>query len=335
MRGPLDDAGGHRGCQAHCQGPTDEPRPNTADRRAFQCTIVGDGQPVIRADGLSMNAHRIVLCIILAVSLALFSARMAAQTDCEAGTGPLRPAPPEVLSQQQIIEKFAASESEGAAALQQYTFRQDILIQTLNYAPGFPIKVQVDGEFRMVADISYEKGKRVESVTFAPQSTLRRIILTPQDQENLRTYASFTRESLPNYNFLYAGQQRVDELDTYVFDVTPKSLEKKRSYFQGRFWVEKRDLQIVKTCGKNVVETSAGKKTKRGENVFPKFVTYREQIDGRHWFPTYIRSDDILKFNSGRDILVREIVKYTNYKRRDAQPRRIESGISPVPVTGR
>jgi hypothetical protein len=50
------------------------------------------------------------------------------------------------------------------------------------------------------------------------------------------------------------------------------------------------------------------------ENLFPAFTTYREQINGRYWFPTYTRADDTLKF-SGGDVRVREIIKYTNYKR--------------------
>jgi hypothetical protein len=74
--------------------------------------------------------------------------------------------------------------------------------------------------------------------------------------------------------------------------------------------VDNRDFQIVKTCGKNVPDI----RKKGSENLTPKFVTYREQIDGEYWFPTYTKADDDLQFSAG-PVHVREIVKYTNYKR--------------------
>jgi hypothetical protein len=66
----------------------------------------------------------------------------------------------------------------------------------------------------------------------------------------------------------------------------------------------------VKTCGKSVPDI----RKKNNENLTPKFVTYREQIDGQYWFPTYTRADDVLHF-TGNDVRIREIIKYTNYKR--------------------
>jgi len=45
-------------------------------------------------------------------------------------------------------------------------------------------------------------------------------------------------------------------------------------------------LQIVKTSGKAVGIVN------KDTNQFPKFETYREQIDGKYWFPTYTKADD-------------------------------------------
>ena len=59
-----------------------------------------------------------------------------------------------------------------------------------------------------------------------------------------------TTADVPHYNLLYVGQQHVDEIDTYVFDTAPKTIEKGQRYFQGRIWVDTHDLQIVKSCGK-------------------------------------------------------------------------------------
>jgi hypothetical protein len=177
----------------------------------------------------------------------------------------------------------------------------------------------VSGEFRLVQDITYDdKGVRQENVTYAPQNSLRQIILSREDYEDFRSKMAFimTTADLPEYNLLYVGQQRQDEIDTYVFDVAPKTIVKGQRYFQGRIWVDNHDFQIVKSCGKTVPEAIANTKKKKNiqENLSPKFVTYREQIDGQYWFPTYIRADDTLHFRN-QDVHMREIIKLTNYKR--------------------
>src|SRR6266478_5570018 len=48
------------------------------------------------------------------------------------------------------------------------------------------------------------------------------------------------------------AREQVDELSTYVFDVAPKKLEKNQRFFQGRIWVDDKDLNIVKSDGKAV-----------------------------------------------------------------------------------
>jgi hypothetical protein len=151
---------------------------------------------------------------------------------------------------------------------------------------------------------------------FSPQPSLTRIGMTQEDFDDIENRLPFvlTSDEIPEYDILYAGQQAVDELHCYVFDIAPKQIVKGKRYFQGRIWVDDTDLQIVKTFGKTVPETHLNKKGKGQENLFPKFTTYREQIDGKYWFPTYTKADDTLKF-SLNEVHIREIVKYTNYKR--------------------
>ena len=120
-----------------------------------------------------------------------------------------------------------------------------------------------------------------------------------------------TTTELPKYNIKYVDHVPLDELTTYVFDVAPKTIEKNQRYFQGRIWVEDKDLEIVKTDGKAVPDI---RKKGGEENVFPRFETFRENIEGHYWFPTYTRSNDVLRFSSG-DVPIRMTVKYENYKR--------------------
>ena len=119
-----------------------------------------------------------------------------------------------------------------------------------------------------------------------------------------------TTTELPKYNVTYVGRQQVDELSCYVFDVAPKVIEKKQRYFQGRVWVDSTDLQIVMTDGKAVPDII----TKNNENVFPRFRTYRQNIEKGYWFPVYTRADDYLHFRSG-DVHIRMTIRYSNYKR--------------------
>jgi hypothetical protein len=239
------------------------------------------------------------------VALLMMSLMGIAQAD-ERGEGPLNPAQPAGITPEQIIQKFAAKEEQFKLAREGYTWRQDVKVQTLDGNT-------VDGEYRQVIDILFDdRGKRVENVVFAPESTLQRISMSREDFDDIEKRLPFvlTSEEIPEYDILYVGQQQEDELHTYVFDIAPKKIEKNKRYFQGRIWVDDHDFQIVKTHGKNVPDII----TRNNENLFPPFTTWREQIDGKYWFPTYTLTDDYLHFKTG-DVHIRQIVKYTNYKR--------------------
>ncbi len=224
--------------------------------------------------------------------------------------GPLDPAQPKGVTPEEIIQRFAAKEKEFKEARDQYTYRQSVKVQTIDGDT-------VDGEYQEVFDVVFDdQGKRLENVVFAPQSSLVRVDMSPEDLDDIRHRLPFvlTSDEISEYSILYVGQQQEDDLHCYVFDVAPKQIEGKNRYFQGRIWVDDRDFQIVKTYGKTVPETHLNKKGKGRENLFPKFTTWREQIDGRYWFPTYTKADDSLHFQTG-DVHIREIVKYENYKR--------------------
>jgi len=221
--------------------------------------------------------------------------------------GPLDPAQPKGVTPDEIIQRFAAREKEFKEARDQYTYRQSVKVQTVDGDT-------VDGEYQEVFDVVFDdQGKRLENVVFAPQTTLVRVTMSPEDLDDIRHRLPFvlTSDEIPEYSILYVGQQQEDELHCYVFDIAPKQIEGKKRYFQGRIWVDDHDFQIVKTYGKTVPDI---RKKKNQENLFPKFTTWREQVDGKYWFPTYTKADDELHFSNG-DVHIREIVKYDNYRR--------------------
>jgi hypothetical protein len=254
--------------------------------------------------------------------LLLLSIRLQGQTNCEEGDSSLDSAQPKTLSVPDVIQKLGAAEAAMKDARRHYTFKQDVLLQTLSGK-------DVTGEFHEVTTVSYDpKGKRQEQVTFAAQPSLRGIQLTEEDMDDIRVFMPLvlTGDDLPRYKLTYLGQQHVDDLDTYVFHVEPKKEEKGARYFLGRIWVDGQDFQIVKACGKSGPEKVQVKKHERPD-LHPVFVTYRQQVDGHYWFPAYTRSDDTLQFRRGSAHL-REIIKYTGYKRADENDRMPQSTVS-------
>jgi hypothetical protein len=226
--------------------------------------------------------------------------------------GALESAPPKGITAEEIITHFAAQEKLFKDARDHYTFRQDIKVQTRDGDT-------VTGEYHEVFDVLYDdKGHRIENVVFAPQSSLDQggLSLDEGDVQDFRNRLPFvlTTDEIPEYNILYVGQQQEDQLHCYVFDIAPKAIVGKKRYFQGRIWVDDHDFQIVKTYGQAVPEIKDTKKKGKEEHLYPKFTTWREQVDNKYWFPTYTRADDTLHFNTG-DIHIREIVKYEDYKR--------------------
>ncbi len=256
--------------------------------------------------------NRKTLCYLsVLLVLAGLIPRASAQTDCAEGNGVLDMTPPKNITPQELIQKIGAEETKVKEARSHYTYTQDLMVQTLNGNA-------VDGQFHEVTTISHDdKGKRLENVTFAEQSTLRGITLSAEDMDDVRRFMPLilTTEDLLLYSVTYAGQQHVDDLDTYVFHVEPKKEEKDKRYYQGRIWVDNHDLQIVKLCGKSVPEMIRKKKN-QPLDVRPTFVGYRQPVEGL-WFPAYVRVDDTLHFGV-ESIHVREIVKFTGYKRAGA-----------------
>ena len=235
------------------------------------------------------------------------------------GEGPLNNIQPKGTSVDDVIHRFATKEKEFKVAREQYTWTQSVRVQTIEGN-------SVDGEYYQVSDVVFDdRGRRIAQVKFAPQNTLSRLVMTQQDFDDIEKRMPFTMtiDDLPFYNVRYLGQQAEDELNCYVFELSPKKIDKGQRYFEGRIWVDDHDFQIVKTFGKNVPDM--GKTSKDNQNLFPRFTTWREQIDGKYWFPTYTKVDDNLHFTMG-DIHIRQVVKYENYKRFGSNTRVIFEG---------
>ncbi|HEU5233145.1 MAG TPA: DUF4440 domain-containing protein [Terriglobales bacterium] len=236
----------------------------------------------------------------------------------DAGDGPLDPSLPEGVTVRDIISRFAAQEQVFKQAREHYTYRQIVRMQTISDT-GFP-----DGEYDTTFDVTFnDQGERVVKQVSQPRDTLKRISVTPEDIDDMRNRMPFvlTTDEIPDYNIKYRGQQATSGTHAYVFDISPKAMEEGRRYFEGRIWVDANQYQIVKSSGKAVPDIY----NKNGENLFPSFVTYRELVDGKYWFPSYTKSDDYLHFST-ESVHVIETVDYVNYHRFGSESRIIFNG---------
>lgn len=269
------------------------------------------------------TAHTLLGIAFVALSLCARAQVSYTSMPLDKGFGALDTSAPPIPAQQ-IIDEFTAKESIFRRAMANYTYERSVKVETIDDDN------KVDGQYFQVTDISFDPtGKRFEHVVLAPANTLERISMSPADFQDIEQRLPFvlTKEDVGQYDLSYIGKQKVDEVDTYVFDVKPKVIEKNKRYFQGRIWVDQRDLQIVVTNGKNVPDD-----TRKGhEDLSPPFTTYREQIDGKYWFPVYTRGEGILHFSGGngymsQDVHIRETLKYTDYKQYHANVRVIFEG---------
>lgn len=207
----------------------------------------------------------------------------------------------------QIVKKFSENEKNFRAALTTYVFKRSAIVQTLGMGG------QISGVYRRDSFMALtESGERLEKVLFNPVSTLPLGFFTAEDFEDLGGVTPFALEPsvINQYNFTYIGKEKIDELDLYAFEVAPKVIpdpkKSKQRMFIGRIWVDDQDFMIVKTKGKGVPETK--------ENKFPIVETWRENVDGKYWFPSFASSDDELIWDSGYSVKLKMRVKFTNYR---------------------
>jgi hypothetical protein len=206
-----------------------------------------------------------------------------------------------------IIAKFTANERSFREALTSYVFNRYATVNTIGLGG------QITGTFRRDSFMTFtQDGQRFERILFAPVPTVPPGFVTVEDLEDLGGVTPFALEpsAVSQYNFTYLGKEKIDDLNLHVFEVTPKVIpdpkKTKLRLFTGRVWVDDEDFMLVKSKGKAVPETKV--------NKFPVVETWRENIDGKYWFPSFASSDDELVFDNGAVVKLKMRVKYTDYK---------------------
>lgn len=207
-----------------------------------------------------------------------------------------------------LVRRVAERELAAQQARAQYAYRQHVVIEE-----GGPR----GGQYRETRDVIFSPtGERTEQIVRKPTNTLQRLVLTPEDFDDIRGIQPLllTPDLLPRYAIRFKGDEDVDGRDCWVLELTPRQLFQGFRMFDGLAWIDKATHSIVRTYGRAVPEL----RTRRDENLFPRFTTLREPVDGGHWFPVLTVADDILDFRTG-PLRMKLTIRYTNYQRFGAE----------------
>jgi hypothetical protein len=274
------------------------------------------------ADTGSISARSFSSVLSVVVVAALFGLIASAVLAQDQGPGPIPPPPdhhvvriegvgeapaPPSLPPMEIIQAFTKKEDTYLATRPQFSYRKTIHIQ--EFGPdGHP-----SGEYLATYDAARTPdGKLYEKAVRAPQSSLQYLSFEPEDAQRLTRLPEFpvTSGQLSKYDVKYLNTEKVDEIDCYIFQVSPKTLEREHALFDGVIWVDQKYLEVVKTYGRWITDLGA---VHPPSLPFDIFETYRDNVEGKYWFPDYARADGTYKMKD-RDIPIRVTIKWTDFK---------------------
>jgi len=212
---------------------------------------------------------------------------------------------PRPVTPEAIVNAFITAEARVREALTRYTFKRDVVLQTIG-ANGV-----VTGQYIRNSQFLFDdKGNRIERVLYRPPSTLRGMKITKEDIQDLEgaQLLGVDITEAGKYHLEYIGPEQDATGQLLAIDVKPARVpdpnRMRERYFVGRIWLDQTTLQVVKVYGR--VEP-------QGKQRFPVFETRREAA-GQFFFPAHTAADEILRFPKS-DVHYRVKVRYYDYKR--------------------
>jgi hypothetical protein len=205
-----------------------------------------------------------------------------------------------------VLAGFVAAESRARQVLNQYTFKRDVLLQTVG------VDGQITGEYLRNSQFLFDdRGNRIERVLFHPPSTIREMRITKEDIQDLAGAQLLGVDIFEagKYQLSFLGETRVESRPAWVIEVrpsqTPNPHRMRERFFVGTVWTDRSTFQVIKVQG--TVEP-------QGKQRFPRFETHREILNDSVFFPSRTQADDVLSFPE-RDVHYRITVRYYDYRR--------------------
>jgi hypothetical protein len=205
-----------------------------------------------------------------------------------------------------LARLVAHRESETQAARNEYAYRQTVKVLELSERGAQA------GEYREIRDVIFSPKKdREESMVGEPVKHLKNLVLTEEDFRDIRDIQPFVlvENFLPIYETKFRGEERMDDVDCWVLQVRPRQILQGQRLFDGIIWVARSDYSVIRSEGQAVPQI----RTTKSENLFPRFVTVRKQVNG-FYFPTYTYADDTLHFRTG-PLRIRLTIRFEHYQR--------------------
>jgi hypothetical protein len=208
------------------------------------------------------------------------------------------------LTAQQVAAKLEEKNRERALALRELDGSRTYHLEYHGIGGAREAKMEVQMNFRAPA---------TKSFTIISQDGSKFIIdhvfkkLLQSEQEALADdNGKSTALTAENYEFSLLGREKVDQTETYVLEVKPRT--KNKFLYQGKVWVSASDFVVTR------IEAAPARN--------PSFWIKKTQIQhqyvkvGDFWFPAQNRTESQIQFG-GRAVLT---VDYTNYKIVSAAP---------------
>ena len=272
-----------------------------------------------RLSSISASARVACLGLFALASLTMVAPRLRAQDEppgaqapppehkVERVVGTAQPEAPPSMPPSQIIAAFSKKEDLYQTERPQYSYKRSIRIQ--EFGPDGKPSGEYDATYQAVRS---PDGQLYEKALAPPQTSLQYLQFEPDDAHYFTSIPAFalTTDQLSRYNLQFLGTEKVDEIDCYIFQVHPKTLDRKHPLFDGIIWVDQKYLEVVKSYGKWVTDLGPMHPASLPSSMFE---TYRENVEGKYWFPNYSRSDEIFKLKD-REIQIRVTIKWSDFK---------------------
>jgi hypothetical protein len=250
------------------------------------------------------------ICVLVVVALAASGLVQAQQTVVQQ-PDVLHVEPPtmRLRTPETIVASFLRSETQLRQALNQHTFKREVVLQTIG--PNGAVTGQYVRNSEFVFD---DRGQRIERVTYHPPSTIREMRITKEDVQDLAgaQLLGIDITESTKYRLTYRREELLQGQRVYVLDVEPavqpNPYRMSERYFRGSVWIDAATYQMVRARG--TVEP-------QGKQRFPQFETWRDNLSGptraAFAFPSRTQADDVLHFPN-RAVNYRIRVRYYDYK---------------------
>lgn len=212
-----------------------------------------------------------------------------------------------------LIHRIIERETLTAQAQNNYTYEQTVVVEELDR------RGTRTGQYRERREVIFSPAhERTERFVGKPESSLVRLKLTDEDFRDLREVQPFllTQDRAFLYETKFRGEETVEGVACWVVQIRPRQILQGQRLFDGLLWVDKGSFSIVRSEGEAVPQI----RTMHSENLFPRFTTVREKVDGDLRFPAITYADDTLQFVTGPQRM-RLTIRYGKYQRFGADSR--------------